>query len=111
MMNIKKYRDETPGTDQVIHFNNAGSSLMPQPVFDSVSEYQEQELKWGGYETADKHRKSLDKFYPRIASLINAKAEEIAYMESATNAWDMAFFSIPFKICKRLSNCLSLISL
>jgi selenocysteine lyase/cysteine desulfurase len=95
-MNIETYRKETPGVSNVIHFNNAGSSLMPKPVFDTVSSYLDHELHWGGYETADKFRKELNHFYVNISSLINASPEEIAFLESATHAWDMVFFSIPF---------------
>jgi selenocysteine lyase/cysteine desulfurase len=57
----------------------------------------EEELNLGGYEMADKYRKVLDNFYPQIASLIHAHPEEIAFTESATHAWDMAFFSIPLR--------------
>jgi selenocysteine lyase/cysteine desulfurase len=96
-MNIEKYRDETPGINHVIHFNNAGASLISKPVFETIQEYLDEELIYGGYETADKYRKALDNFYPQVARLIHADAEEIAFMESATHAWDMAFFSIPFK--------------
>ncbi len=46
-MNIEKYRGETPGIGNVIHFNNAGSSLMPKPVFDTVTEYFTHELERG----------------------------------------------------------------
>lgn len=97
MINIEKIRQETPGVTNVIHFNNAGASLISEPVHKAVTGYLEEELHKGGYETAaDRNIEILD-FYQQAAHLINSTPGEIAFMENATVAWDMAFFSIPFE--------------
>ena len=70
---------------------------MPLSVFETVNHYLEHELQWGGYETAAKYHGQLEDFYKALADLIHAKPEQIAFTESATHAWDTAFFSIPFK--------------
>ena len=94
---IQRARDETRGCDYVTHFNNAGSSLMPAPVADYLYEFlQEEEMK-GGYETAASRSIELENFYVRVAELINAKPKEIAFVENATRAWDIVFYSIPLK--------------
>ena len=94
---IQRARDETRGCDYVTHFNNAGSSLMPAPVADYLYEFlQEEEMK-GGYETAASRSIELENFYVRVAELINAKPKEIAFVENATRAWDMVFYSIPLE--------------
>ena len=94
---IQRARDETRGCDYVTHLNNAGSSLMPAPVADYLYEFlQEEEMK-GGYETAASRSIELENFYVRVAELINAKPKEIAFVENATRAWDMVFYSIPLK--------------
>lgn len=96
-MDIQTIRQNTPGVTHVVHFNSAGASLVSQQVLDAQMDYLKKEARYGGYETAAKHKAQLDKFYSEAAKLINASPEEIAFTESATVAWQRAFFSIPFK--------------
>lgn len=95
-LDIQKLRKDTPGTKHVIHFNNAGASLMPQLVMDAVLEYYNHELKYGGYETMDKLGHRLEAVHQNIAHLINSSKTEIAFTTSATVAWNLAFHSIDF---------------
>lgn len=94
---IQRFRKETPGTDKVIHFNNAGSSLPPQAVRHAVINYLEEEMTYGGYETNEKYTEQISGTYTSIAKLINASAEEIALVENATAAWHAAFQAIDWK--------------
>ena len=94
---IQRFRKETPGTDKVIHFNNAGSSLPPQTVRHAVISYLEEEMTYGGYETNEKYAEQISGTYASIAKLINACAEEIALVENATAAWHAAFQAIDWK--------------
>lgn len=95
MLDIDKLRAETPGADGVVHFNNAGASLMPAPVRDTVLDYIAREAEIGGYEAAAEHWDRLEGVYDSLARLLNARREEIAVVENATRAWDMAFYSLP----------------
>lgn len=96
-MNIELLRKNTPGTAHITHFNNAGASLMSQKVLDTQINYLNEEARRGGYETAALYHDQLEDFYYQTALLINASPKEIAYTESATVAWQRAFFSIPLK--------------
>jgi len=80
---------ETPGCENVIHFNNAGANLMPQPVLDAVSNHLH-------LEAVKREREKTERVYTAAAELIGCTPEEIAVVENATRAWDMAFYSIPF---------------
>lgn len=70
---------------------------MSQGTLEAQVTYLNEEASYGGYETAAKYHNQLEDFYIQTARLINAESSEIAYAESATIAWQRAFFSIPFK--------------
>ncbi|MBU2898080.1 aminotransferase class V-fold PLP-dependent enzyme [Vibrio hepatarius] len=94
---IRRARSETLAADSIIHFNNAGSSLMPTPVSESLHQYLNDEEKYGGYETAELYTEKLNNFYHNAAKLLNCSANEIAFVDSATRAWDLAFYSFKFQ--------------
>jgi len=48
---LEQFRKETKGTGKKIHFNNAGASLPPDVVVDTVVDYLREEALSGGYET------------------------------------------------------------
>lgn len=96
-MNIDLLRKDTPGCTQKIHFNNAGASLMPQPVIDAINEHIQLEATMGGYEAADLKSKEVAGFYDSAAQLLNCKSTNIAFTSSATNAFSRALSCIPFR--------------
>ncbi|MFT5502983.1 MAG: cysteine desulfurase/selenocysteine lyase [Gammaproteobacteria bacterium] len=94
-IDIDRIRNETPACANLIHFNNAGDSLSPQPIVQAITNHLELEASIGGYEAEDAANPTLSQFYDVTAELIGAKTDEIAYAENATRAWDMAFYSLP----------------
>jgi selenocysteine lyase/cysteine desulfurase len=94
---VKQLRAETKGTNNRIHFNNAGSSLPPDVVVDTVINYLKEEAVYGGYETEYKYKDQLENTYTSIARLINADRKEVAVLENASVAWGLAFNGIDFK--------------
>lgn len=81
----------------MIHFNNAGASLPPDVVLETVISYLREEATFGGYETEAKNTTRLENVYISIARLLNAKKEEIAIVENASTAWHLAFNGIGFQ--------------
>jgi selenocysteine lyase/cysteine desulfurase len=96
-IDLARARRDTPGAAAVLHFNNAGAALMPTPVLETQLRHLRQEAAIGGYEAADADDERREAVYDSIARLINAGRQEIALVENATVAWDLAFYAIPFK--------------
>lgn len=97
-MDTGKIRQETRGlSDGKLFLNNAGSSLMPNIVVDSMLDYLKQEEQLGGYEVANRNAELLENFYIETSKLINCKSSNIAFMTSATEAFSKALSSIIFK--------------
>lgn len=95
MIDIDAVRGDTPGCDDFIHLDNAGSSPMPEPVFRAVNRHLEAERAMGGYEAERRAQDSLGRIYTGLAGLLNAAPDEIAYSENATRAWNMAVNALP----------------
>ncbi|UMQ42716.1 aminotransferase class V-fold PLP-dependent enzyme [Chryseobacterium sp. Y16C] len=97
-MNIDIIRQDIRGlSDGKIFLNNAGSSLMPRQVVDTMMDYLKQEEQFGGYEVANKNAELLESFYDETAKMINCKSSNIAFATSATDAYTKALSSIIFK--------------
>ena len=94
---VQKFRDETAGTRNVIHLNNAGSGLMPDVVTQAQLDHIRLESEIGGYEAADLKSDTIRAFYEQAALLFNCKPSNMAFTASATDSYTRALSSIPFK--------------
>ncbi len=93
---MERARLDTPGCAHVTHLNNAGAALPPRCVTEAVVAHLEHEAQVGGYEAATAAAGATEHSYQAVARLLACAPGEIALVENATRAWDMAFYSLVF---------------
>lgn len=93
---IQRFRNETTGTKQVIHLNNAGAGLMPDLVTKAQLDHIQLEAAIGGYEAAAFQAEAVADFYTQTGLLFNCSAQNIAFTSSATDSYTRALSAIPF---------------
>jgi selenocysteine lyase/cysteine desulfurase len=94
VIDLDRLRAETPGIAHRVHLNNAGAALMPAPVLAAMAGHLQREAEIGGYEAAGEQAARLDGVYDSVSRLVGAARDEIALVENATVAWQMAFYSL-----------------
>lgn len=96
MVDIEKWRKDTPGTNHYIHLNNAGASFMPVPVIKAIKDHIDLEATMGGYEAAASRRESVDQFYQNTSTLFGTNDRNIAFTANATDAYNRALSAVDF---------------
>ena len=99
---VESVRAQTPGADQVVHLNHAGSSLPSAATLETQLDHLRREALTGGYEAADEAADRSEMVYHSIAALIGAERTEIARLEQATAAWNAGFWSVPMRPGQRI---------
>ena len=88
---LARWRADTPGSDRVIHLNNAGAALQPAAVRDAVLRHLKLEQEIGGYEAADARVDALRDAYEAVGRLIGASGRNVAMQQNSTVAFAQAF--------------------
>jgi len=94
LIDLARARAETPACERLLHFNNAGASLMPLSVLEAVKRHLDREAAIGGYEAAEEAQDRHEAVYDSVARMLNCAREEVALVENATVAWQLAFHSL-----------------
>ncbi len=94
---VARWRADTPGCARRIHLNNAGAGLMPRPVVEAIHHHINLEATLGGYEAAAAMEPDIEAAYDSVASLLNARRDNIALGSSATAAFVRVLSSFDFR--------------
>jgi selenocysteine lyase/cysteine desulfurase len=95
-LDVDRLRSDTPGCALVTHLNNAGSALPPAVVTDTVVDHLRREELIGGYEAHAEAADRIESVRGSAATLVGARPDQIALLESATAAWSRALTAVAF---------------
>ena len=70
---------------------------MPQQVRDACVRHLDLECRVGSMEAEEQAPEGIEHTYDAVASLLRCSRGEIALVDSATRAWNMAFYSLPLR--------------
>lgn len=96
-LSIDSIRKDTDGCQTGLYFNSAQASLMPKPVVEAMQAHLALEVKYGGVIALQHNASRVQSVQASVAKFLNASTDEIALFDSATRAWDMAFYSHDFQ--------------
>ena len=88
---LARWRADTPGSERVIHLNNAGAALQPAAVRDAVLRHLELEQEMGGYEAAEARVDTIRDAYEAVGRLFGASERKVAMQQNSTVAFAQAF--------------------
>ena len=87
-------RAELPAIRSGVHLNAAGASLQAPQTLKAVTSHLALEAEVGGYEALRQAGPAVEKARASLAKLVGGKPEEIAFLDSNTRAWQLAFYSL-----------------
>jgi selenocysteine lyase/cysteine desulfurase len=93
---LEAWRRDTPGCAHRNHLNNAGAALMASPVLEVMKQHLDLEGEIGGYEAAELRASEVREVYDAIASLVNARARNMAVVANATTGFVQALTAFDF---------------
>jgi selenocysteine lyase/cysteine desulfurase len=96
MLDVTAARADTPGTAFVRHLNNAGQSLPPKVVVDTVIAHLQREAEIGGYEAHAEAEPRVAAVYESVGALMGVPPTHVALTTSATDSWMKAFQAVHF---------------
>ena len=94
---VHRWRADTPGTERLVHLNNAGAALVPRPVAEAVTSHLRLESELGGYEAADARAGGLKGVGAALARLVGAAPRNIALTQNSTVAFAQALAAFDFR--------------
>ncbi|WP_420316254.1 aminotransferase class V-fold PLP-dependent enzyme [Ekhidna sp.] len=96
-LNPEQIKQDIINYGSKIFLNSAGSSLPPKSVHEKVKWYLDLEEKEGGYQAIETMKNEINDFYHQAALMLGCEPHNIAFTNSATDAYAKALSSVDFK--------------
>ena len=93
---VRRWREDTPGTDRLVHLNNAGAALQPRPVVDAVTGHLRLETELGGYEAADAREEAVAEAHAAVGRLVGTGGRNVALLQNSTFGFSQALGAFDF---------------
>lgn len=93
---ISRWRKDTPGCDTLAHLNNAGASLTPRVVHQTVAAHLRLEDELGGYEAFEASVEAIRRAYDDVGTLLGTRGRNIAFTQNSTLAFMQALEAFDF---------------
>ncbi|PJE26437.1 Selenocysteine lyase/Cysteine desulfurase [Pseudooceanicola antarcticus] len=94
-MDVEALRKATPALPGVVHFNTAGSGLLPFEVAEVLQEHLARELRQDASAAAASVAEEIQDAREEAARLIGADTSEIAFTTGNSDGWNAAFTAMP----------------
>ena len=94
-LDIEALRKATPALPGVVHFNTAGSGLLPYEVAEVLQEHLARELRSDASTAAAEVAEGIEDAREEAARLIGAAPSEIAFTTGNSDGWNAAFSALP----------------
>jgi cysteine desulfurase/selenocysteine lyase len=101
-MNVKEFRKDFPLTEKVVYFDNAATSLTPEPVLEKMLEYYREyraNIHRGAHRLTERASEEYERVYDVAAKFFNAKPSEFVNVKNTTEAINA--LSLGFDFSKR----------
>ncbi|MXN64995.1 aminotransferase class V-fold PLP-dependent enzyme [Stappia sp. GBMRC 2046] len=92
---IERLRADTPGVENVSHFNHSKCSLPSKRVLGKIVDHLQREAAIGPSEAGDLATADIEAARDAAAQLLNALPQEIALTGSGSQGWGAAFAALP----------------
>jgi selenocysteine lyase/cysteine desulfurase len=94
---VRRWRADTPGTDRLVHLNNAGAALVPAPVAEAIAGYLALESELGAYEAADARAEAVQEAHAALGRLLGTRAGNVGLSQNSTVAFAQALAAFDFR--------------
>ncbi|MGW0519403.1 aminotransferase class V-fold PLP-dependent enzyme [Crossiella sp. NPDC003009] len=102
MIDLDRVRADTPGCQEQVFLDSAGSSLPPEPVLAEVIGHLRREAEVGGYRAEAERAEDLAAGYQVAADFFGCAPTDVAFTDSATRSWLLGMSAVPLAAGDRI---------